>query len=207
MANKQIRQERIELAKQIIHKHPEYGRRLVARDLRKETGGALRDSVILSLQREIFPIPVSMERKRRIRYKQKGFLPFEAKEISRQVLVRADFLAKERNKRERDHIRFVKRFVAEGGTKSNANKAWRDSILDRYAAEGWQLEDGTNDPWQMFRAIRAEAIKLGTWKETPRYLKSHRKLRTKLDKGDIKKQRQRYRDRQSAKRGNRKKRK
>lgn len=207
MAKKQIKEERIELAKQIIHKHPEYGRRLVARDLRKETGGALRDSVILSLQREIYPIPVSMERKRRIRYKQKGFLPFEAKAISRQVLVRANFLGKERDKRERAYNRFVKSYVEGGGTKRNANKAWRDSILDRYVAEGWQLEDGTNDPWQMFRAIRAEAIKLGTWEETPRYLKSHRRERTKLDKGKIKEQRQRYRERQLKKRGNGKKRK
>lgn len=217
MAEKLSRSELIEKARLLIKSQPAAGRREIAKDMRREYGQALRDAVILSLQREIYPRPQqATETKRKVRLEYEGFLPFETRQLKKQTFKNAGFLNKERRARAKEHRSFIAEQKAAGITKKQAEKAWRDSINQRYIDKGYIIEKEIKrkgekqvkvkpDPWQYFRDIRADAIKSGQWKETPRYRgKSHRKLtkagtHAKLDKGKLKQQRQRYREKQKSK--------
>lgn len=180
---------------EIIRANPAYGRRKVAKELRTEYGVALRDATILSLQRKVFPYPKQhVEAVRAARLKKEGYLPFEYNQIKKQIFKNTGFMVKERKERSKDYKNFIAEMQAKGFKKRVITKEWRDKIIDRYQDEGWLLADGKLDPWQMFRDIRADAIKAGEWEDTPRYLKSHRKWRDKRDKGDVKSQRARFRE-------------
>lgn len=188
-----------EAAQEIIREHPEYGRRRVAKELRSEYGKALRDATILRLQREIYPERnLAVKAMRVNRLKKEGFTPYERKELSSLAFAKTGFLLEERRTRAREYRDFLADMKAKNFTKRQADRIWRSNISDRYADEGFTLEDGKPDFWQLFRKLRGEAIKGGKWKETPRYRgRSHRKLdagghHRKIDKGKVKLQRQRY---------------
>jgi len=192
----------IERAEVIIRDNPAVGRRVIAKELRAEYGVALRDAVILKLQREIYPRPFqAVEAQRAKRLKGEGYLPFEVKQLKTLVFSKTAFMEIERRHRAKEHKNFLSDLKAQGYTKKQAEILWRDNVRDKYTDAGQVLESGKPDPWQMFRDIRAEAIKSGVWKATPRYRgMSHRKrtipgqLR-QLDKGKIKAQKARYRER------------
>jgi len=196
------RSKLIEKAKELIKAQPQAGRREIAKDMRWEYGQALRDSVILSLQREIYPKPVSLIYKRRATLRKEGFTPKEAKEFSTLTFVRVPWFKKVRQERAKEFRQLLKT-----RTRKLAAKDLKAVVSDRYATEGWELADGKIDPWQMFREMRAEAIKAGIWEETPKRKGSHRRKQKKdgggmvrLDKGKIKEQRARYQELQRAKR-------
>ena len=57
---------------------------------------------------------------------------------------------------------------------------------------------GRPDPWQLFRYYRDKAIEEGTWGETPRTYKKKKRFDEhgfRIDKGNIKSQKQRRRER------------
>ncbi len=200
------RSELIDRAKEIIREHPASGRRKIATELRSEYGKALRDAVILSLQREIYPQrDMAYRATREKRLKEEGFLPFERKQFKSLAFTKTDFMREERRQRARDYREFQKGMKEQGFTKRQSDRIWKSNITDQYAAEGFELADGKPDFWQSFRKIRVKAIKDGTWKETPRYRgRSHSKLDAgghfrKIDKGKLKQQRERHRDRQREK--------
>ena len=189
----------ISAAKELIKSQPKAGRREIAKDLRREYGLALRDSVILSLQREIYPKPQSMIYRRRNSLLKQGFTPKEAKQFSTLTFKNVSWFDKVRKEREKE----LRNLIKERGSKKLAVKDIRNIISDRYHDEGWELESGKADPWQMFRDMRAEAIQSGVWEETPRKKKPGKHHRggdgqKAWSKGKIKEQRERWQERMRA---------
>lgn len=81
-------------------------------------------------------------------------------------------------------------------------RAWLSYLRAKYRDNGWLLADGSPDVWRMFRSMRARAIKLGEWEETPYPRGSHRRRVTtpsgglvRIDKGRAREQASRYRER------------
>lgn len=194
------RDDRIARANELIRDNPDVGRRVIARKLREEYGTGLRDAVILKLQREIYPQPRFYPEMRERRLVKEGFLPFEAEQYKKLAFNKTEFMNKPRRERQRDYKNFIDEQKGMGLSTRQAKREWKDYIADKYAGDGFTLEDGSPDFWQLFRENRAEAIKGGDWKETPRYRgKSHRRLRAdgkhqKLDKGRLKAQRARHKE-------------
>ena len=176
MAN---REELIVKARELIKAQPKAGRREIAKDLRREYGSALRDAVILSLQREIYPKPQALIYRRKASLERGGFTPKEAKAFSTLTFKNVSWFEKVR----RDRAKELRSLVKQGLTKRQVKREIKNLVTDKYAVEGWELADGKIDPWQMFRDMRAEAIKQGEWKKTPRKRGSHRRKEKRDDSG------------------------
>jgi len=192
----------IERAEVIIRENPAVGRRVIAKELRAEYGVALRDAVILKLQRAIYPRPFqAVEAQRAKRLQGEGYSPFEVKQLKTLAFSKTTFMEIERRHRAKEHKVFLGDLKAQGYTKKQSERLWRANVRDKYINAEQVLEDGKPDPWQMFRDVRAESIRSGKWKATPRYKGlSHRKRTVagklrQLDKGRIKAQKERYRER------------
>lgn len=131
---------------------------------------------------------------------KQGYTPDEVKAFSKLVFYKTPYMSKERRKR----VTTLRAYKAEAQRqhwdKRRFNKEWNAYVLDSYASRGYVLASGKPDFWTFFRAARADAIKRGVWDETPRYRKgSHRRNdasgKGRIDKGEVKRQRQRYADR------------
>ena len=148
-------------------------------------------------------------RRRRSLAKQ-GFLPFEyrgvpgVKGLATMTFSHSPWFRQVRRERARELRDMRQVAYDENWSKARFIREWRSYVKQIYKINGWQLVDGTPDPWQMFRDYRARAIQRGEWDETPRYRKkgSHRrKVETetglvRIDKGRIRDQRARYREKQ-----------
>ena len=154
---------------------------------------------------------------RRRSLKRQGFLPWEYNGIPIVVKGRVKVVGLKdrpiskhpwvkdmRRERAREYRGMRQIAYEQNWSKARFIREWRSRVRSIYKINGWELADGRPDVWQMYQDYRAEAIRRGEWEETPRYRKkgSHRrKVETetglvRIDKGRIRDQRARYREKQ-----------
>jgi len=146
---------------------------------------------------------VSLRARRANKLRQQGFFYFERKELSKLKVRTSPWIKKVRRQREWEFRNMTRIADKENWSSTMFRREWGKYVLDKYREKGWLLADGTPDPWTMFRKLRAEAIKRGEWIETPTPKGTHRRTKPdergimrRIDKGDVVKQKERYRERQ-----------
>jgi len=151
---------------------------------------------------------MSLIGRRRKSLAKQGFLPWEyrgvpgVKGLSTMTFSHSPWFRRVRRERARELRDMRQVAYDENWSRARLIREWRTQVKQIYEINGWQLADGTLDVWQMFREYRARAIQRGEWDETPRKRGSRRrKVETatglvRIDKGRIREQRDRYRERQ-----------
>lgn len=141
-----------------------------------------------------------------------GMLPFEAQAFSSVPFAHATFIRD--IVRDRANLLESLRREAEamGWSRARYEEEKRRAVAFEYKDKGLVFTKryrdiirakGRADPWQLFREYRADAIRKGKWKETPR--RRRRKQRfdergIRIDNGDIAKQKARRRERERERR-------
>lgn len=146
--------------------------------------------------------------KRNVTLKKEGFTPNERRELKKMTFSNSKWFRRARAQRARE-LRDMKTVARDRGlTRAEFLKEWYDFIREKYVDNRWITAGGRLDPWAMFRALRAQAIKRGEWVDTPPKPGSHRRSIRKMDggfvridKGSIKEQRARYHEKQLARKG------
>lgn len=142
---------------------------------------------------------------RRRNLKRQGFFGFERREFVNVVFKRSPWIRLVRRDRAREFEAMKGIAQQRGWSPTRFQQEWARYIREKYIDNNWLRADGTPDAWIMFRALRAQAIKDGRWVETPGYRGRRRVARDdggliRIDKGDVKAQKARARERERAKR-------
>jgi len=181
------RADLINKAKELIASQPKAGRREIAADLRREHGVALRDSVILALQREAYPergriivatyqFAKPMEERyrprRQGRYNKLVKLNFnadEARKLSILPLTRLTFIKDAAAARKMLIAGLKKEAEFAGWSKTRYDKELKELLDYTYKDSGWADLNDINNPYSMLRYFRRAAIEAGTWdpKDSP----------------------------------------
>lgn len=151
---------------------------------------------------------MAFKTRRQQRYKKlirSGMEPFEAREFSSVPFSRAPFIKNIVRDRQKLLAGLQRQAVALGWSRTHYERERRLLIAFEYKDKGLIFTrprrdiirvKGRPDPWQLFREYRADAIRRGEWYETPRRRKKRYDERgTRIDKGDIKEQKARRRER------------
>lgn len=141
---------------------------------------------------------------RRRNLKRQGFFGFERKALVNVTFKRSGWLRLVRRDRAREFEAMKDIARQRNWSPTRLQQEWAKYIREKYIDNNWLRADGTPDAWIMFRALRAQAIKDGRWVETPGYRGRRIAKRDdvgliRIDKGDVKAQKARYRERQRAK--------
>ena len=145
------------------------------------------------------------------RFLDNGFLPFEAQAFSSVPFRHAPFMRQ--MIRERRDLLVPLRRDADvlNWSRTRYNTEKRQLIAYDYREKGLLFQKtgrqitrikGRPDPWQLFRYYRDKAIEEGTWGETPRTYKKKKLLDEhgfRIDKGNLKEQKARRREREKQK--------
>lgn len=149
--------------------------------------------------------PKRQERYRRFR--DTGFLKFEAFAFSSVPFVRAPFMRQMIRDRRELLIPLRREADFMNWSRTRYEKEKRLLVAFEYKEKGLIYIKsrrgiirikGRPDPWQLFRYYRDKAIEEGIWEETPRRYKKKKRFHEegfRIDKGDVKKQKQRRRER------------
>ena len=208
------RQQIITRAKVLINENPDAGRRKIASDLRAEFGRGLRDAVILGLQRQRFPEKGQVAPYQFAKANTKEFRPLRQGRYNK--LVKANFTRKEAlalSKLPLTSLTFHKdaaksrkqllsslkpEIVFNQWSKKQTKTEMLALIKATYDGEGWTTKDGDDNPYNMLRAFRKEAIAAGKWNpliDSP--WRKKKNIRDKVFsvrwKGDTEGQKSRYR--------------
>ena len=148
---------------------------------------------------------------RKMSFLVSGFLPFEAQAFSSVPFRHAPFMRQ--MIRERRDLLIPLRREADfmNWSRTRYEKEKRLLIAFEYKDKGLIYIKsrrgiirikGRPDPWQLFRYYRDKAIEEGTWGETPRTYKKKKRFDEhgfRIDKGNIKSQKQRRQERERQK--------
>ena len=141
---------------------------------------------------------------RRRNLKKQGFFGWERREFVKLTFKRSPWLRFMRRDRASE-LEAMKDLAGQRNwSQTRFEREWFNYIKQRYIDNNW-LTDGIPDAWKMFRALRDRAIKEGKWGGTPEYLgrrwvvDPETGLSHRIDKGDVKAQKARRREREKAK--------
>ena len=149
---------------------------------------------------------------RRRNLKKQGFFGFERQALTGVTFKRSPWLKLVRKDRAREFEDMKALSKARNWSPTRFWKEWGSYIGQKYIDNNWLRADKETkkmmpDAWVMFRAERADAIRSGRWVETPEYRGKRRTAKKddggykRIDKGDVKAQKARARERAIAKRG------
>jgi len=208
------REQKIVRAKELIAAYPQAGRREIARKLRQQYDEGLRDSVILSLQREVYPerrrvivdpyqLAKSTERYRPLRQGRynklvkMNFSSEEARKLSTLPLTRLPFIKNMAKSRKDSVATLIHQAGQLGWSKTKTKDELKDYIDYIYKDSGWADFEGNNNPYSMVRHFRREAINAGLWDPKDSPWRKKKSIREKMNspkwKGDTAGQKSRWR--------------
>ena len=107
----------------------------------------------------------------------RGFLRFEAKELSAVTMAEAPYLKHLVNDRVKMIKAFMKQAEANGWSKTRAQREYRDLIKSEYKDHAWVRNDQPSrigvpeykaSPWELLREYRQQAIERGEYFPNPR---------------------------------------